>query len=142
MLTREAMAGPRHDGRYRLLFTNDGSAAALDVVRAMRPLLSAMAPEVILLRAHHVLESQSLLHELASVEQEFPEAVSVTRRAESLGGSLRAADLIVQVAQEVGADAIAMSTHGHSARRHLFAGSVTLDVLGASPVPVIVARAE
>ncbi|MEX0784112.1 MAG: universal stress protein [Dehalococcoidia bacterium] len=141
MLTRAGMAEPVAGGRYRILVTNDGSPAALDVIREMQAMLAEVRPEVVLLRGHEVVDAGTLFAELDAVAREFPEGVDVTPRLESLGGQKKAADLIVEVAREVGANAIAMSTHGHSARRHLFAGSVTMDVLGSSPVPVIVGRA-
>jgi hypothetical protein len=47
---------------------------------------------------------------------------------------------IVAGARELGADAIALSTHGESALRHLLAGSVALSVLELSPLPVILSR--
>ncbi|NUQ56718.1 MAG: universal stress protein [Dehalococcoidia bacterium] len=49
-------------------------------------------------------------------------------------------DTILSVAEDTHADLIAMSTHGHGAMRHLLAGSVALDVLGHSPVPLILVR--
>ena len=132
---------PRGEGRYRLVLTNDGSSAALAVVRQMNAVLAQVRPEVVLLRGHQVLDAGTLFPELDAVAREFPHGVSVTPRIESLEGEKTAARLILDVAKDVGANAIAMSTHGHSARRHLFAGSVTMAVLGSSPVPVIVARA-
>jgi nucleotide-binding universal stress UspA family protein len=120
---------------------NDGSAQSLEVVRLLRPVLEAARPEVIVLRGHQVLDGGALLPEMDAVAREFPEGVKITPRVDSLEGQKDAAELIVAVAKEAGANAIAMSTHGHSARRHLFAGSVTMGVLGSSPVPVIVGRA-
>ncbi|MGH2608823.1 MAG: universal stress protein [Tepidiformaceae bacterium] len=141
MLTRADMREPRAGATYRLLVTNDGSPAAMDVIRELAPVLAQVGPEVTLLRAHQAGAAADLLTELEAVAREFPEGVHVTPRVESLGGQMKAADVILRVAEEVGADAIAMSTHGHSALRHVFAGSVTMDVLGASPIPVIVGRA-
>jgi nucleotide-binding universal stress UspA family protein len=141
MLTRDGVEEPRVEGRYRLVVTNDGSSAALDVVRQMNAVLAQVRPEVVLLRGHQVLDAGTLFPELDAVAREFPDGVSVTPRIESLEGEKTAARLILDVAKDVGANAIAMSTHGHSARRHLFAGSVTMAVLGSSPVPVIVVRA-
>jgi nucleotide-binding universal stress UspA family protein len=48
---------------------------------------------------------------------------------------------IIETAQELGAHAIAMSTHGHSAGRHVVMGSVAMLLLGRSPLPLLLARA-
>ena len=47
---------------------------------------------------------------------------------------------IIEAAKELGADAIASATHGHSARRHLIAGSTALGVARLAPVPVILVK--
>jgi nucleotide-binding universal stress UspA family protein len=47
---------------------------------------------------------------------------------------------IVAATIEVGADLVAMSTHGRSGLERAFLGSVTQDVLAASPVPVLLLR--
>lgn len=47
------------------------------------------------------------------------------------------AETIVETAKALGADAIAMATHGKSGLRHLLVGSVTEQVIRQSPVPVV-----
>ena len=47
---------------------------------------------------------------------------------------------ILEVAKELNVDAIASATHGHSALRHVVAGSVALGVLKDATVPVILVR--
>jgi nucleotide-binding universal stress UspA family protein len=51
-----------------------------------------------------------------------------------------AADEILKTAEEIGADLIAMSTHGRSGISRLALGSVTEKVLRASKIPVLVVR--
>ena len=51
-----------------------------------------------------------------------------------------AAQVILQAAKSMGADLIAMSTHGRSGLSHLLLGSVTEEVLRRSPVPVLVIK--
>jgi nucleotide-binding universal stress UspA family protein len=46
--------------------------------------------------------------------------------------------VVVEVAEENGADFIVLSSHGYGSIRRSFLGSVTSDVLRASPVPVLV----
>lgn len=50
------------------------------------------------------------------------------------------ADEIVEVATEVGADLIAMTTHGRSGLGRLLFGSVAESVLRASPIPVFLLK--
>jgi nucleotide-binding universal stress UspA family protein len=49
---------------------------------------------------------------------------------------------ILAAVGDVGADAVAMATHGHSARRHLVAGSTALGVLGLAEIPVILVKSR
>ena len=46
------------------------------------------------------------------------------------------ADEIVRKAQEIGADAIVMGTHGHGRLAGILIGSIALKVLHLSPIPV------
>ena len=48
---------------------------------------------------------------------------------------------ILNTAREVGADLIVMGSHGRHGLEKLLMGSVTLRVLGRSPIPVLVVRA-
>ena len=49
---------------------------------------------------------------------------------------------IAGAARELRADAIASATHGHSARRHLVAGSTALGVVKLAEVPVILVKSH
>ena len=143
MLTREGMASPRDSARYRLLVTHDGSPAADAILLTLRPLLPTLGAEVTMLRAHELpaADSREIRKGFEDLRAAFSLGANVTMRLEPLHGERSAADAILAVAAEIGADAIAMATHGHSARRHLFAGSTAMDVLGRSAVPVIMAKA-
>jgi nucleotide-binding universal stress UspA family protein len=59
-----------------------------------------------------------------------------TKVRESSG--FTAAERIIEVADEIGADLIAMSTHGRSGLEKVLFGSVASAVLRNSPVPVLV----
>jgi nucleotide-binding universal stress UspA family protein len=50
------------------------------------------------------------------------------------------AEAINTFAESVGADLIIMATHGHSELRHVFAGSVTEEVLRSGDIPVLLVR--
>lgn len=52
-----------------------------------------------------------------------------------------AADEILKTANEIGADLIAMSTHGRSGLRRLAFGSITDKVLHGASIPVLMVRA-
>ena len=48
--------------------------------------------------------------------------------------------IVIEMARDVGANALAMSTHGHAARRHVLVCSFAAACLGRSPLPVVLAR--
>lgn len=60
------------------------------------------------------------------------------RRAEDM----HASDGILLAAKEEGADLIVLGSHGRTGIRRLMLGSIAAKVVGQSPVPVLVARAE
>jgi nucleotide-binding universal stress UspA family protein len=70
---------------------------------------------------------------------------SISKRLASTGARIdisvqvgRDAEVIVEHAKEVGADAIVMATHGRSGISRWLLGSVTQKVLQAAPCPVVV----
>lgn len=75
---------------------------------------------------------------LAKLQEEWgvKTAVSTLTRASS-----PAADTILEVAQEVGADTIIMTTHGRGGFSRLVYGSVASKLLSASPIPLFLIRA-
>jgi len=50
------------------------------------------------------------------------------------------ADMIVQVAQDLGVDLIVMATHGRTGLQHVFLGSVAEKVVRHAPCPVLTIR--
>jgi nucleotide-binding universal stress UspA family protein len=50
------------------------------------------------------------------------------------------AEEIIKMADEIGADLIAMGSHGHTGLVHYFLGSVARKVLGGSSRPVLIVR--
>jgi nucleotide-binding universal stress UspA family protein len=147
MLTGDHAREPKPHDRYRLLLTNDGSEAAMDVVKALGPVLDAAAPDITLMRVYDPrLGDRGTDAEVSAAHADLEALVpsipggEVRVHVATPSGVEKVGSTILRVAEEIGANAIAMSTHGHSARRHLFAGSVTMGCLGNSPVPVIVAR--
>jgi nucleotide-binding universal stress UspA family protein len=134
---------------YRILATTDGSPAAEDVLRAMAPLLTPDRFHVTLLHVHeHAPGGEDNARELAQREAEvtkqrslLPESVRVEVVVREIPRGAGVDTAILETANQQKADAIAMSTHGHSARRHLLMGSVALAMLSRATIPLLLARA-
>jgi nucleotide-binding universal stress UspA family protein len=133
---------------YRIVATTDGSPASRDVMRALGPLLTPGRFAVTLMQVHERdPDAASEAEQIAGIEAQlnkerafFAEGLDVdtmVREIARLGGVDTA---IIDVARQLGARCIAMSSHGTSAQRHLFAGGMALTLLGRSPLPVIMAR--
>jgi nucleotide-binding universal stress UspA family protein len=132
--------------RYRLLVTTDLSPASRGILLAIAPLLQVGNFNVTLLHVHEHAPSESdndakvREHEasLAEMRGLLPDSVPVeiTVRQIARGGGIDTA--ILESARDLNAQAIAMSTRGHTQRRDLLIGSVALSVLTRSTVPLIV----
>jgi nucleotide-binding universal stress UspA family protein len=133
---------------YRIVVTTDGSPASRDVMRALGPLLTPGAFAVTLLHVHErepdaAADAAQVSAIGAQLEKDRAffnpglDLQTVVREIARLGGVDTA---IIEEARHRGACAIAMSSHGVSAQRHLFAGSTALLLLSRSPLPVIMAR--
>lgn len=139
----------RPDGPYRLLVTSDGSHASGAIVHALRPVLITPDFHVTLLRVFgpnthegdpEVKAGMEQLRLLASQLEGRGPVVETRARP---GVPVLAVDTaIIETAREIGAGAIALSTFGYNVRRHLIAGSTATLLLGRSPLPLILARAE
>jgi nucleotide-binding universal stress UspA family protein len=140
-----AIAPPPASTPYRLVVTTDGSGASRVVTRALARLLTGSEVEVTLLRLvwPGAAEGREAAEaDLREVRAALPAELRVTELVRETPMVDGVATAIVEVAQELGAAAIAMATHGHGGARHLFAGSVAMGVLGQSPLPVILADAH
>lgn len=151
ILAAGARIGPPASGRdgYHLVVTSDGSADALSVFEGLRPLLAGGKLRVTLLEvvvpalkepepAAKSRATESLTALLPRLPEGVPAAIEV--RTVPPGAGIDTA--ILAAAAELGADAVAMATHGHSARRHLVAGSTALGVLGMAEIPVILVKSR
>ena len=135
---------------YRVVATSDGSPASAEVLRRLASLGADGGIAVTLLRVHehepggrdNEAAMQACRDELESARRLLPASLSVDSvlREIPLGAGVDTA--IIETAQELGAHAIAMSTQGHSAPRHVVMGSVAMLLLGRSPLPLLLARAE
>lgn len=144
MVTGPSIQPPAADSSYRIVATTDGSPASLAVVRALEPIIETGAVDVTLLRlcwpgtADH--SAADCTAQLRAFRQGLPDSQRVTEDVREMSLVNGAAPAIITVAQALGASAIAMATHGHSAAYHLFGGSTALGVVTQSPLPVILTR--
>jgi nucleotide-binding universal stress UspA family protein len=146
----ELLPPPHIEGPYRLLVTTDLSPDADNCLRVIAPLLEKGNFDVTLLYVHlHAPggvdnTAERARHETTLLQkcEYLPSSVQVKTRLREIpiGGGIDTA--IMEVAAEVGAHAIAMATHGTSARHNVLMGSVAMAILGRSRLPLIVARAE
>ncbi len=133
---------------YHIVLTTDGSDDALRAVEAVLPLSEHDCVKVTLLRIHaprlgdrgDAIELAAAKEDLDRLRQRFPspERVrTVVRSIFKLGGIDSA---IVDAATELRASVIAMASHGHSRKYHVFMGSTAMGVLGHSTLPVLLVR--
>lgn len=133
---------------YQLVITSDGSAASNVVVIALGSVLPLLDAEVTLL---HVCELRSgrpnpagqvaaTMRQLETIRSLLPERLHARCQVPAVPCSGHVAHDVLLHACRLGADAIALSTHGHSALHHLLAGSTALEILAKSPFPLILTR--
>ena len=150
VLTTGARVGsPGTGAGYHLLVTSDGSADSRSVFEGLRGLLSAGRIKVTLIEVvtpkpgeTDIAAKWRATETLTALLKRLPDGVDadVEARVAPLGADIDAA--ISAAGRELGADAIAMATHGHSARRHLVAGSTALGVLANGELPVILVKSR
>ena len=140
----------------RVLVPLDGSPVAEAILPFIEQIAGPLDMEIMLLRvvpvssfldvvamAKEVQAGEPILKELEA--QGYLEPLVETLKAKGVGVGARVrigdpATEIVAAAQEIGADLIAMTTHGRSGLGRLLFGSVAEAVLRASPIPVFLLR--
>jgi Universal stress protein UspA and related nucleotide-binding proteins len=130
----------------RILLPLDGSAVDDAVLEHVRQLAICFHSEVVLLRVAHFHTRDTMTHEVEdaravldrvapSIEnQGFPVRTVVGRGGEP-------ADDIVEQAEALGCDLIAMGTHGHGTLKRVVLGSVAEKVRHATDVPLLLVKA-
>lgn len=136
---------PAGEGPYHVVVTTDGSPNSRSIFTALAPILvpgkvKLTILEVIRLRGTESVESARL--RLEALSELVPAGVETTVHVKAVPESANIAASVIDAALDLGADAIASATHGHSARRHLIAGSTALGVVGNAGLPVILARSR
>ncbi|MGE0601126.1 MAG: universal stress protein [Dehalococcoidia bacterium] len=141
----ESPAERTGNGPYHIVVTTDGSPDSLSIFAALNTILVPEKTRVTLLEiirqkgAETVDEARERLQSLVA---NFPEGVEATVHVRAVPESANIAATIINAATELHADAIASATHGHSARRHLVAGSTALGVVGSAGMPVILVKSS
>jgi nucleotide-binding universal stress UspA family protein len=147
------VAGPKAEAAapgdpYRVVVGNDGSDASGTMLRALAALPGVGRLNVVLLRVVEprvgdrgdAAERSAAERELRELRTAFADGMEVRTVVERLRQLERIDHAIIRKAEELKADAIALTTHGYTRARHLFAGSVTVGALQHSRLPLIVVR--
>lgn len=140
---------PGHTGPYHLLVTSDGSPDSRSVIPGLGEILSPGKTKVTLLQVvvmkalepEAEAEARGML-DLRPLLERIPAGVPATAMVRVVPPGAGIDTAIAGAAADVGADAIASATHGHSARRHLVAGSTALGVVKLAGVPVILVKSH
>lgn len=142
-----------------VIVTLDGSRGARAAVKPAAELARRLGTNLVLLHIHRPSarvanifddreRERAIAQELEGWRQELRREaegiadVPVTVDVRPLGDLFYLADAIVQAVKDHRAEYVVMSTRGESAIRHLVMGSVALDVVAHSPVPVVLVRPE
>lgn len=142
---------------HKILVPLDGSPLAEGILGQVRELARCMDSDIVLLRVtsyplyDYTLTDPMLvvqLRESAQAEaQSYIDEVTARLRAEGfrVQGEVRegpVSEMVINVATNLNADLIAMSTHGRTGLPRFILGSVASQVLHASPVPVLIVRPD
>jgi nucleotide-binding universal stress UspA family protein len=148
LLTGAELADAPVTEPYRVLVCTDGSPASRDVIRALGPLLTPGSFAVTLLQVHERdpnearegVEETEIAAYLDTLRSFFADGLQIDTRVRVIARLGGVDTAIIEEARAAGARCIALSSHGTTAARHLFAGSIALQLLGRSPLPMIMAR--
>ncbi len=142
-LAGERIERPVARGKYHIVVTTDGSDDSARAVEAVVPLSTYESVRVTLLRIHvprlgdrgDAVEAAVAADTLNQLRERFPSPRTVRTVVRTIVGLGGVDTAILNAASELGASAIAISTHGHSAKYHVFMGSTALGVLRQSTLP-------
>jgi nucleotide-binding universal stress UspA family protein len=152
------LVAPLEPRPRRIVLPVDGSAHALEVARRLGQLVDAEGAVIVLL---HVQRPDGLTTEPSWGDSDTKWRRDLERRleAERIFAAINAAlarqgltshrqymtegnpaEEILKYAGELGADVIAMGSHGRTGLRRLLMGSVSREVLDHAPCPVLIVR--
>ncbi len=128
----------------RILVPVEGTATDTPVLEHIARLASLCGAEVTLLRVAHFHTRDERISEVEDAESDIERAAEVLR---TLGVPVKTmlvagepGDVIVREAEELGADLIAMATHGHGWAKRLVLGSTAEHVRHHSSVPLLLVK--
>jgi len=128
----------------RILVPVEGTATDTPVLEHIARLAPLCGAEVTLLRVAHFHTRDERASEVEDAERDIERAAETLR---GLGVSVKTllvagepGEVIVREAEELGADLIAMSTHGHGWAKRLVLGSTAEHVRHHSAVPLLLVR--
>jgi nucleotide-binding universal stress UspA family protein len=135
---------------YRFVVTSDGSHPSGAVLGGLSSFAATDRFQVTLLRVHEREPGgrgdeeamQACREELEVARAKLPASLPVETLVREIPRGAGVDTAVIETAKQISAHAIAMSTHGYSARRHVVMGSVAMTLLGRSPLPLLLARAE
>lgn len=150
LMTMAGAHPARQDGDpYHIVVTSDGSPDSRSIFKGLEQILVPGKTKVTLLEVVTTeaqdTEEQSqarALPYLRSLVGRIPGGVAAEVLVRVIPPGAAVDTAIVAVARGLGADAIASATHGHSARRHLIAGSTALGVVEKAGMPVILVKSK
>lgn len=145
----------RHRQLRHILVPTDFSHDAEGAARTAQTLLAAEGARLTLLHAYHLPVEYTAYGTIptglpfqadvaAIAEEKLAAAVAPLQRdgltVEAVAREGYPPEVIVEAARELGADVIAMGTHGRTGLRHLLLGSNAERVVGHAPCPVLTVR--
>jgi len=146
----EHLSAPVRSNEYHILVTSDGSEDSTRAIDAVVPLSRHDGVKVTLLRidaariGDHGAEAElaAARAALETLRSRFPDPTRVSIEVRELAKPGGVEKTILQAANDLGANAIAISSHGHSRRYHVFLGSTALGVLRHSQLPLLLVRSS
>jgi nucleotide-binding universal stress UspA family protein len=147
------IAGPRaasaveSDG-YRILVAEESDDAGQAPLARFGPLMENGTLRLTLLNVYEQrlgdrgerTETAEALERMERQRDTYPFADRIDVIVRPLHDFERLDGAILRVAEEIECDAVAMTTRGHSTRRHILAGSVAVGVLKHARMPVVMLR--
>jgi nucleotide-binding universal stress UspA family protein len=129
----------------RILVPLDGTDVDHAILGHVAELAHLCGAEVILLRVAHYHLRDEMVHEVedagVQLEHTADELAERGLSVRTVIGRGEPADVIVEQAEELGVDLIAMATHGHGRLPRMVYGSVAEKVRHSTDVPLLLVKA-
>lgn len=130
----------------RILVPLDGTDVDHAVLRHVAELAALTGAEVVLLRVAHYHTRDTMAHEVEDAQVQLAHTAGELRgrgfALRTVVGRGEPAQAIVEQAEAVGADLIAMATHGHGRVPRMVYGSVADKVRHGTSIPLLLVKAH